>query len=107
MSQKALFSATLGLSSPWKITSITYSDGEKKVDISIDFDVCSTFTCPVCGKTAQVCDTATETWQRCDFFRYSANIHVRVPLLSCPGGCGTCKGEAPWPREGTKFKLVE
>ena len=103
MSWKTLISATLGLSSPWKITAVNFSDTESRVDIEVDFDHGSPFVCAVCGASATVCATETVVWLHHDFFSYTAYLHVRVPSLSCREGCGVCRAEGPWTKEGANF----
>lgn len=107
MSWKSLFSATLGLSSPWKITSVTFSDGENRVDIAIDFDNGTPFVCAACGAPAVVCAAETAIWQRHDFFRRTAYFHVRAPSLSCREGCGVTSAEGPWTKGGANFTPLE
>jgi len=106
MNRSALISATLGLSSPWKILTISFRDTERRIDISVGFDLCTPFVCPACGKTATVCRTETERWFYPDFFSYDAFFSVKIPSVFCPGGCGDHKVGGPWPKENTKFVFL-
>ncbi|WP_088533657.1 hypothetical protein [Geobacter sp. DSM 9736] len=106
MNRNALFSATLGLSSPWKIVCVSFRNGEKRVDISVDFDICSPFSCPLCGSETRVTRTVSEQWHYPDFFNYAAYFYVRTPYLSCLKGCGHVKAERPWPKENSLFTLI-
>lgn len=106
MTETALIAATLGLSAPWKITSVTFSNSEKRVDITIEFSQAIPFSCPRCGAPARIVETAAEQWLRTDFFRYDAHLHVRVPVIHCNENCGPCKADLPWDSENSRFVPV-
>ena len=107
MTETSVFAATLGLSSPWRITGVSFFDKERKVVMLVDFDHVNAFRCPTCEAPARVHDTATEVWHHDDFFRFSAYIHARVPDLICSGGCGVRKAELPWTRDNSRFVLLD
>jgi len=44
-----LFAAALGLQSPWYVSGLDFSLAKKKLDINIDFEPGSLFSCPACG----------------------------------------------------------
>jgi hypothetical protein len=102
----AIFSATLGLFHPWKISSVSFSDGQRRMDITIDFVSDGSICCPVCGQEGQVCEAARETWRHDDFLNYLTFLHVRVPLRKC-ANCGVSEVERPWTREGSKFVKIQ
>lgn len=106
MTETSLIAATLGLAHPWKITSVTFYDEETRIEITVDFSLGGSFTCPRCGATARVCETATEVWHHSNFFHYSAYLTVRVPHLECTNGCGCDKIELPWTRRNPRFTLI-
>ena len=105
MEQHSLFSATLGLYHPWKISTILFSKEEKRLDITIDFTHDESFVCPVCGKIVELCDVADETWHHNNFFRFATYLHARVPQMNC-SCCGISIVERPWSRAGSRFVLV-
>lgn len=106
MTETSVFAATLGLSSPWRITAVSFFDKEKRVEMLVDFDHVNAFRCPTCGAPAKVHDTAVEIWHHNDFFSFSAFIRARVPDLVCTGGCGVRKAALPWNREHSRFVLL-
>ena len=56
----------------------------KRLDIHLDFQKGSKFTCPECGAEGQkVHDTATKTWRHLNFFQYEAYLTARVPRVHC------------------------
>jgi transposase len=100
----SFFSLTLGLHSPWQITSVTFSDSDR-VEIDVDFSRID-FTCPACGKPAAVTGLSRETWEHLDYFKYRAHLRARIPLVKCSHGCGTLKVAVPWSRAGSLFVRV-
>ena len=106
MERFAIFSATLGLSHPWQITSVSFSDKEKRIDIDLEFAQKENAPCPVCGEERRCCDVENETWRHHDFFRYIVFLHARVPRVECTC-CGSGPVERPWTRIGSKFTHVQ
>jgi hypothetical protein len=104
MEQTSIFSATLGLSHPWLVTTVSFVNEEKRLDITIDFAQGSIFTCPNCGSNENPCYLKTETWYHNDFFRYETYLYANVPHIEC---CGEIiPVERPWSRAGSKFALL-
>jgi transposase len=106
MKQPTIFSATLGLSDPWHITSINFCTDERRVDINVDFIHGSTFTCPTCGAVGKTCSVQDETWHHEDFFRYEACLNARVPRIECTA-CGVLPVARPWTNSGSRFTMAE
>jgi hypothetical protein len=106
MEQLSLFSATLGLSPPWQVTSVAFEKESNRLDICVEFTPGVSLTCPVCGRHGHLraAEEDTETWYHADFFRYAAYLHARIPHLSC--SCGTLLLERPWCRAGSRFAKV-
>lgn len=102
MPQAALFSATLGLVNPWRITSVSL-DAEKRLNVIIDFHS-GKVRCHRCGNELVPCSVATEVWFHADFLRYTTLLHAQVPRIDCC--CGITPVERPWSRPGSKFILL-
>ena len=104
MDHPAIFSATLGLSHPWHIVTVTFAREGNRMDISLDFYQGNSFTCPHCGKSRPLSSAVEELWFHEDFFRYPTYLHARVPRIEC------CRGvmatERPWTRTGSRFARV-
>jgi len=99
--------AALGLSAPWKVTEDSFSLEEKRLDITIDFEPGSTFSCPECGaEGAKAYDTQERTWRHLNFFQHETYLHARVPRVECPKGCGIKTVEVPWTRSGSGFTAL-
>ena len=104
MEHPAIFSATLGLTHPWHITSVSFVHEEGRMEIEVDFYEGNLFTCPRCGRRRIPCRIETETWRHDNFFRYSAYLHARVPYIECCDGI--VPAERPWSRSGSRFTRV-
>ena len=105
MEQTSIFSATLGLSRLWQITSVTFSPEGKRMDIAIDFMPACSDTCPTCGAEVEGYEPNVETWFHDDFFHHETYLHVRVPRSKC-FSCGVVTVERPWSRAGSRFSLM-
>ena len=105
MEQPAIFSATLGLSHPWQVTSVSFSKKEKRLDIIVDFALDGNLECPTCGIAVSSRNTVRETWYHDDFFRYATYLHAQVPHSACTT-CGIFSVARPWSREGSRFALI-
>ena len=106
MQDAAIFAATLGLSHPWQITSVSFAKDAKRMDISVEFSGGSVLSCPKCGKEGNSMCTETECWFHDDFFRYQTYLHARVPCPECTC-CGAFQVERPWSRKGSRFTLIQ
>ena len=105
MDQPSIFSATLGLSYPWQMTSINFGTDAKRVDIYIDLAHGCIMICPKCGSEAKISGMEAETWFHSNFFNYAAYLHAKVPRLECCGGISPL--ERPWSRAGSRFVPLE
>ena len=106
MQEQRLFAAALGLQSPWFVSSLDFSLENKTLDINIDFERGSEFTCPCCGKAAKAYDTKKQSWRHMNFFQHQAYLHARIPRVNCSHGCGVKQIQVPWARPGSGFTLL-
>ena len=106
MDHPAIFSATLGLSHPWHIVSVSFASEGSRMDIGLDFYPGNLFICPHCGASRTPCSFEEEVWFHEDFFRHPTYLHACVPRIEC---CqGVMATERPWSRAGSKFvRLTE
>jgi len=106
ISQEDLFSIALGLEKPWFIKAIEFKVEEKQLDLFIDFESGSKFTCPLCGKSGRhVHDTIERTWRHLNFFQFKTYLHCRVPRTECDK-CGVKQVKVPWARKSSGFTLL-
>ncbi|TYO98353.1 transposase [Geothermobacter ehrlichii] len=107
MNPEALFAVALGISPPWKVVGVEFSQENKRLDIRIDFPRGAQFACPVCGTAAPVHDTTEKAWRHLSFFQYETYLTARVPRTKCPNqDCGVKQVAAPWVRAGSGFTLL-
>lgn len=100
-----LFTNTLGLKEPWKVTDVSFDPGENKLDIYISSTKGSKVICPVCGKECSAYDSKERTWRHLNFFQYKSFIHCKVPRANCDEH-GVKQVEVPWARPGSGFTLL-
>jgi transposase len=101
----SIFSATLGLTHHWQITSVVFSTTGKRLDITIDFARDTFLICPTCGSRITYSSHDIETWYHQNYFKHQTYLHARVPRIICET-CGVISLERPWCREGSRFSIV-
>jgi transposase len=107
MNPETLFAVALGITPPWEVVGVEFSQENKRLDIRIDFPRGAQFACSVCGASAPVHDTTEKTWRHLNFFQYEAYLTARVPRVKCPNaGCGVKQIQVPWARPGSGFTLL-
>ena len=106
MYQHSIFSATLGLSSPWQITGISFSKEERRMDVSVNFQVDDNLTCSNCGTLVKVASVSHELWHHQDFFSFATYLHAQVPMVDCPC-CGGNAVERPWTIGASQFRQLD
>lgn len=105
-SSVALFSAALGLTSPWQVDKGEFSADEGQLDLWLDFPAGSSFDCPECQRSGcKVHDTTERTWRHLDFFQHRTLLHARQPRVECPDH-GIKTVTPPWARPGSGFTLL-
>jgi transposase len=105
MKGSAIFAATLGLSQPWQITSVSFAKDKKRLDITVEYSGEKVMSCPRCGKEGNTLCTEAECWYHDNFFRYQTYLHAHVPSAEC-SCCGSFQVERPWSRKGSRFTLI-
>lgn len=106
MKERELFEQALGLTDPWRVKKVEFSQEEGRLDIWLDFPKGAVFRCPSCGQgERKAYDTEERTWRHLNFFQYLTFLHARTPRISCEG-CGVKTVEVPWARPGSGFTLL-
>ena len=96
----------IGLQKPWYIKTIDFNVEEKQLDLHIDFESGSKFSCSICGKSGcNVHDTIERTWRHLNFFQFETYLHGRVPRTECEK-CGVKQIKVPWARKSSGFTLL-
>lgn len=104
--QNNLFQLALGITQPWQVKDVVFSQEEGRLDIYLDYKKGTKFPCPLCQQLAGVYDTVERTWRHLNFFQYRAYMHSRLPRIKC----SICKGiknvSVPWARPNSGFTLL-
>ncbi len=101
-----LFSMALGLTPPWTVTRIEFTEADQQLDLWLDFPAGSNFSCPECQLPGcKVHDTEERTWRHLDFFQHKTFLHARRPRVKCPEH-GVKTAALPWARPGSGFTLL-
>src|SRR5450432_3326508 len=101
-----LFQAALGLSDPWRVTSVEFDVEAKRLDLRVDFPKGSVFCCPECERSGlKAHDTEEKTWRHLDFFQHQAYLTARVPRVECPEH-NVRLVAVPWARPRSGFTLL-
>lgn len=82
--QEAIFTAALGVESPWFVESVAFDSSQKRLDIRLDFKRGSKFE--VDGVSCAVHDTVDKSWRHLNFFQHECYLHARVPRVDTPDG---------------------
>jgi transposase len=102
----ALFTAALGLTSPWEVVSVEFDPAGKRLDLGLDFPRGATFCCPECGRSGlKARDTERKTWRHMNFWQHETYLTARVPRVECAEH-GVRLVALPWARERSGFTLL-
>ncbi|MDX1909329.1 MAG: ISL3 family transposase [Bacteroidia bacterium] len=97
-----IFTAALGLSSPWKIVRIEFSEAQA-LHIYVSHPRGSRFEFE--GRLYPVYDHQERTWRHLNFFEHTCYLHAAVPRVRTHEG-ETCLVAVPWASGGSSFTLL-
>ena len=101
-----LFAEALGLSSPWRVKDVQFSEEQSRLDIWLDFPAGTAWACPKCGADCGTAhDTKERAWRHLNFFEHECHLHARQPRVRCSEH-GTQTMDVPWARPGMGFTLL-
>ena len=109
MEPTSLFSAALGLSTPWSVKDVRFDPATGHLELELGYRCGARFACPHCGAAHQpVHDTEKRQWRHLNFFQYEAYLQAKVPRVRC-ASCGkTAQVQVPWARANSGFtQLME
>ena len=89
MDDSGLFTAALGLASPWRVDRVQFDPGQKRLDLYLDFPRGARFgwraSQGLCASGVPGCTTPPiRRGGTCDFFQHRAFLHARLPRVRCP-----------------------
>jgi len=110
MEAEALFTAALGLTSPWFVSSLDYDREGRNLVIQLDWKRGSRF--PVAeeddeghGGHYPVHDSDERRWRHLDFFECRCELVARLPRVKMDDG-RVVTASVPWARKGSGFTLL-
>jgi len=98
-----LYTAVLGIGSPWKINDASLDNAQQMAEVSVTHDGAA--TCPVCGKTSPKYDTRPRRWRHLDFCQYQLFVNAEVPRVDCELH-GIKQIAVPWAEERSGFTAL-
>ncbi len=109
MTQEELFSAAIGIQSPWYIEAISLDLPKGELNITVNFKRGSKFEYvdKQTGETGEykAYDTREKKWRHMNFFQYRCYLHARIPRVKL--GDGKIKQvKAPWEGVAHGFTLL-
>jgi transposase len=104
--QRDLFKLALGFSDPWKITEVSFSREDGRLDIFLKHERGAHFPCPSCEVSCGAYDTTDRTWRHLNFFQYETYLHAPTPRIHCRDCNITRVVTLPWARPNSGFTLL-
>ncbi|MCP4913505.1 MAG: ISL3 family transposase [Oligoflexia bacterium] len=83
MDKENLFEAALSIEKPWFIKNVEFDPEKKRLDVHIDFERGSTFTCadPAVEGEFKAYDTVNKVWRHLNFFEHECYLNCRTPRI--------------------------
>jgi len=108
MDSAILFTAALGLQSPWRISSVEFranrdSSIDQELHLTISHEAGAKFE--VDGHHYPVYDHQDREWRHLNFFEHTCYLRARVPRVRLKSG-ETRLIEVPWAQPGSSFTLL-
>lgn len=107
MNSSQLFEIALGLTTPWYIERIDFTQTasqQRRLDIHLRFKKGSRFKDSK-GNDCPVYDSIEREWQHLNFFEHRCYLHARVPRVKTSDGA-TEQVHVPWARPQSGFTLL-
>lgn len=109
MITKHVFESALHIHKPWHIKNIEFSEGDKRLDIYIDFKKGSLFHYESTDENIKgdykAYDTKKKSWRHLNFFEYECYLHSRVPRVKIDENTIRLI-RAPWTGVSNGFTLL-
>lgn len=100
-----LYTAVLGLKSPWSIDRVETELAAGEVHVWVALPPNTRWVCPTCLAPAPIHDHQDRSWRHLDTCQFHTIVHARVPRLNCPTH-GIRQLEVPWAEPGSQFTAM-
>jgi transposase len=99
------FGKLLGLRKPWKVSQVSLSLEEKRIDVSLEHRRRAQFSCPECYMPLPLYDhIPLRQWRHLDHGECLTWLHARIPRVYCLEH-GIRQVTVPWALPGSRFTL--
>jgi transposase len=103
MDSEELYTALLGLRSPWTVDRVEMDLARQEVSVYVGHLSGSRFRCPHCEREFAVFDHAEERrWRHLDSCQFMTYLYARPPRIDCPEH-GKLQAQLPWAESGSRF----
>jgi transposase len=103
MDSKELYTALLGLQSPWTVDRVEMDVTRQEVSVYVGHPAGSRFRCSHCERELAVFDHAEERrWRHLDSCQFMTYLYARAPRIDCPEH-GNLQARLPWAEAGSRF----
>jgi transposase len=101
-----LYRQVLGLDKPWAVGRVDLDVAGKRVDIWVEHESGTVWSCPQCGRELSCRDHAEErVWRHLDTCQFQTHLHARIPRVDCPEH-GVVQVRVPWAEARSRFTLL-
>lgn len=102
MDQNRLYERILGLSPPWRVSSVELDEESGEITIEVTLVDGSLLLCPKCGKSCPRYDHRSRKWRHLDTCQFQTLIHSDVPRINCSEH-GVLTTQVPWAEESSRY----
>lgn len=101
-----LYQAVLGLSDPWRVSTVQLDPKEQRVDVWTEHIEGTKWRCPECESVCSLHDHDEErSWRHLDTCQFETYLHARVPRVRCDKH-GVKLVRVPWAEPRSRFTAM-
>ncbi len=101
-----LYRQVLGLEKPWTVERVDLDVAGHRVDIWVEHESGTVWSCPQCERELSCRDHAEErVWRHLDTCQFQTHLHARIPRVDCPEH-GVVQVRVPWAEVRSRFTLL-
>lgn len=102
---RELYEAILGLPAPWTVERVELKEAAKTVEVRVEPERGTVWTCPDCGAAAPGYDHVERRWRHLDTCQFATLVCARVPRIECATH-GVKQVRVPWAEATSRFTLL-